>query len=145
MSPEEANEIINSFMKTTKSIPEPTNIRPTPTHSCDICGTTHHYNTGMQWDISYKDKNYLSLDALVPVWEKLRKKCHSLELTLNEKIGRFSYSFNRGIDGQINGRNILYEIDEYHSHIGNKDSLTIQQAAAIVTAKAIKELGSETN
>lgn len=62
--------------------------------------------------------NYQSLDALVPVWEKLRKR-------------DFKFAFRDNYEFLI-----ITTKDKYNFGDGE----TIQQAACIATAKTIKEL-----
>ena len=72
-------------------------------------------------DIVMKDK-YVSLDALVPVWEKLNK--------------RVEIKNYYGSDDEM-----AWTIDiDYSTQKG-----TIQSAACMATARAIKELESDTN
>jgi len=72
-------------------------------------------------------KNYLSLDALVPIWEKLEREI------LKPVVFR---SWMRGVEPKWGFR--LWGIQ---SHMVNGE--TIQEAAAIATAMAIQELKGE--
>ncbi len=66
-------------------------------------------------------EKYSSLDALIPVWEKIRK---GFNINLINSVDKYYCSVNNG---------------EYY-----KDDFaeTIQEAAAIATAKAIREICS---
>ena len=69
-------------------------------------------------DFMGTDKDYLSLDALVPVWKKIK----SAGFICNDRYTPTRYSFT------INHRN------------GYGYGKTIQEAALIATARAIQEL-----
>lgn len=69
--------------------------------------------------------DFMSLDALVPVWEKLSKEWH--------------FEMLRGVDDFIVGfERTAYKGEPDEITVRTKDS--IQQAAAIATAKAILEM-----
>lgn len=70
----------------------------------------------------------LSLDALVPVWEKIGKYPN-----MTKWSGLYSCEFQISI-----GKGFKYKIVECCNHKG-----TIQEAAAIATAKAIKEKNND--
>ena len=72
-----------------------------------------------------------SLDALVPVWEKL-KECSYPKFHKNEK----GFSVSMSVE-YFKGYNRVEFVEVY-------EMKSIQQAAAHATAKAIKELGNQT-
>lgn len=78
--------------------------------------------------------SYLSLDALVPVWRVLRDKLHSMEINLNERIGSVLWLISD------ESSEVLQECVAYCEQRNTKSTQTIQEAAAIATAKAIKEI-----
>ena len=76
-------------------------------------------------------EGYISLDALVPVWEKLDLPCDYEFLSPREaKDPRWTFRIQKGF--KDNGK----PTNNYQWQCEN----TIQEAAAIATAKAIKEL-----
>jgi hypothetical protein len=108
MTDEEVNKIIAEYMGS-NIIGE---------HECKDCGnillSDLNYRDGSIWGmIRYTE----SLDALVPVWEKLRD---SFDIYYEHRYREFDLGLGRSTS----------------SSIGN----TIQQAAAHATAKAIQEL-----
>lgn len=96
MKSEEANKIIAEFMGTGVWVPVDND-----------CG---ELETLYSW----------SLDALVPVWEKLDKKPICISQGINQCEGKWFVQY-----GLFDG--------------GERE--TIQEAAAIATAKAIQEMG----
>ena len=112
MTPEEASEIIAKFMGYKKLDP------PTKTSRFNI-----------RWVKGKKRMSYLdfhrSLDALVPVWEKLRKTNFFFRWDKDE------WEF------------VLTEVSKLSDsdYEGIRELGTIQEAAAIATAKTIQELG----
>lgn len=66
------------------------------------------------------EANFISLDALVPVWEKLGNTIAFEGLLHRKRISRFDIIKN--------------------DRISHTDKCTIKEAAAIATAKAIMEL-----
>lgn len=108
MTPQEANRIIAEFMGSYFD------------HSN---GITTYYSQGEQYAARLYSK---SLDALVPVWEKLKGFYNgSIDLMLAPSDKPFA--------------NIDYFVDK-HCYSCNSYGDTIQEAAAIATAKAIQEL-----
>ena len=76
---------------------------------------------------TFSNMKYISLDALVPVWEKLNLP-RILEIDISEK-SKPSFSYR------------------YYTQLGYSHSAegeTIQEAAVIATVKAIKELTETT-
>lgn len=116
MKPEEADRIIAEFMGWKFKI------HP---RGLNYVG----YNTDRYWHLEGDTNKYEahpeyseSLDELVPVWEKLKL---AFEISLGiTKFGKYCL-----IQREIENKTISHE----------KTSLSIQQAAAIATAKAIKE------
>lgn len=111
MTSQEANKIIAEFMG-----------EKFPTISCKVCGICEDHEV-----IEYTE----SLDALVPVWEKLNpKKCSPKIVSLGGLSGHWvcvvRYAYKLGSldwDGEI-----------------VEAASTAQEAAAIATAKAILDL-----
>ena len=106
MTPQEANKIIAEYMGCIDFNSEGTPIEDRGTFWCEI--------------------NYLSLDALVPVWEKIKQ------------IPLFNQT------GEANDPKWLCEIECENSNpkfnYVSGHAITIQEAACIATARAIKEL-----
>ena len=96
----------------------------------EFMGYKHCIEDDAEWWETEEGHDFIassSLDMLVPVWEKLRREnlCE-----LNMIMGtRREYDCHFGFDTEISGR---FLPDEY--------APTIQEAAAIATAKAIQEL-----
>lgn len=122
MKDKEINRVIAEYMGWVKQdFPTENEITFTEDQYCD--------NSGEMFGISHF--NYTeSLDALVPVWEKLNLK----------KISpRFAFSCSQKKPFYCE---IMYSVDERDDWDGSFYSIgkTIQQAAAHATAKAILEL-----
>ena len=104
MTAEEANKIIALYM-----------------------GVPEQYINGSIWSAEKGSTttNFMSLDALVPVWEKLKGRAGVIDLSLYP-----------------NGEPKAVILNVLYGSIG-VDAETIQEAACIATAKAIKELNNE--
>ena len=76
--------------------------------------------------ISYGEPNYLSLDALVPVWVKLKFEDIEIIKGIGTARGLFFSTLNVNLKKYDGG-----------------EQPTIQAAAAIATAKAIQEVSNE--
>lgn len=118
MTLEEANKIIAEYMGTTIEIIESINYAAPTTYDKII---TKDYKYTSKW---YSE----SLDALVPVWEKMRAAEFKFVNIEYDCCGWFL-----DIDDKTDVRK--------YGRIG----LSIQEAACIATAKAIKELKEENN
>lgn len=109
--------------------------------NCIIVGYTEQHGSGLlvEAGIVNQDGEYLSelysssLDALVPVWEKLNKDYHAYHFDIGiYETGR------RQVD--ITFENLGESLDEAIMRSKFSDSETIQESAAIATAKVIKEM-----
>ena len=96
--------------------------------------TVVEYDIGLKLVINYTK----SLDALVPVWEKLHDS--GLAECL-DYIGLFNTS---EYSEAFFGESWPYESDsKYHLVINDKNGKSIHQAAAYATARAIQEVSDE--
>ena len=115
MKVEEANKIIAKFMGWKFS---------------QLVGFTNGYgymrNKGEELLTEHFEDYYISLDKLVPVWEKLKPETDEWVITLGKTI-------SSGFSGYY------AQVIEVYNSIESEGN-TIQEAAAIATAKAIKEL-----
>ena len=77
------------------------------------------------------EPDFISLDALVPVWEKLKENGVWLNKLGNRNYNQFCLFADKPTETYT-----PFSPFDFFEHIGE----TIQEAAAIATAKAIKEL-----
>lgn len=82
-------------------------------------------------DLSINDSTYVSLDALIPVWEKLAEHGVFLNKIGNRKYNHVGFFSNKSPEEYS-------PFDRFDFYESKGD--TIQEAAAIATAKAIQKL-----
>ncbi len=138
MTPQEADKIIAEYMNDFScydcEFSHEESTGPRYYHSSMKCGKEGFYFEDIdecgQFQYNQKKATYSkSLDALVPVWEKLNSWDYDYDMRFSKNVWTFSIS-----NYFINERAVTNPLKE------NGVANTIQEAAAIATARAIKEL-----
>lgn len=112
----------------------------TPIEACQIIsfydGHRDAFNpcNGNPWDDGLITK-YLSLDGLVPIWRKLQKDARKID----DPTGLMDFEF--ALD-DYSGNDCFF-IETNWGYIDTSESGNIQEAAAITTAKTIREVTNE--